>query len=546
MHAGGPGPWLGLFEADGRRSSWSNGLQFSASHSSTGSRYQCDAWSASPWSTWLQRFTPSTHSWSAPQRRRRVGVGAAAAVWIIVERDLDGERGGVTREALPSHAHRCCLRPRLRARLSTASLSIHRASHLGARFVALGQAGGMIGRGILDGIRVLDFTRVVAGPSCTRVLADLGAEVVKVEPPEGDLLRTGWPRRGGVSVIFAGQNAGKRFVAVDLRQAAGVDLVLRLAERCDVVVENFRPGVAARLGIGYDQVRARRPSTVYCSVSGYGQDGRAAQRRAYAPVVHAEVGLLQYKARETEREPVPEPVSHADIAAGMAAAQGVLAALFRRERTGQGAHVDASMCEAMLAANEWSAVEANGGPDYARSPFRPGKAAVVQLGDVAGTWVAVPGSPAAALVACARLWGRPELLDEPRFATMEDRSAHLDDCIALIGEFAATFTSFDAFESTMSDGARLPIGRLATMADTLEVDWAVDRGAYVEVPAGDGGKVVVHRSPLRISDADCGPRGGVGHLGADNRAVLTDVLGLTPDDLDRLESAGVIVARDDR
>lgn len=397
-----------------------------------------------------------------------------------------------------------------------------------------------IGPGILDGLRVLDFTRVVAGPCLTRVLADLGAEVIKIEPPEGDLLRTGWPRRGDISVLFAGQNAGKRFMSLDLRLGEGVELALQLAERCDVVVENFRPGVADRLGIGFEQIRARKGDIVYCSVSGYGQHGRAAQRRAYAPVVHAEVGLLQFKAREWETEPKPEPVSHADIAAGMAGAHGVLAALWRRERTGQGAHVDASMCEAMVAQNEWTTVEINGGPDYERSPFRPAKAAVVQLGDAERTWVAIPGSPTAVFVSFARLSGRIELLEDERFATMQARSAHFDLCLAYLEEWAATFTSFEVFEKTLSEGARLPIGRLVSPADTLTSDWAVDRDAFVNIPCGTG-TAVVHRSALRISESDCGPRSGVSHLGADNAAVLADVLGLDPDAVAQLSDRGVLV-----
>jgi len=401
-----------------------------------------------------------------------------------------------------------------------------------------------IGPGILAGIRVLDLTRVVAGPACTRVLADLGAEVLKIEPPEGDLLRTGYPRRGGLSVLFAGQNVGKRFLSVDLTRPDGVDLVLDLAERSDVVVENFRPGVAARLGVGYEQVAARRPDVVYCSISGYGQDGRAANRRAYAPVVHAEVGLLAHKAKEQGRSPAPEPVSHADIAVGMAGAQAVLAALFRRERGGGGAWIDASMCEAMLATNEWTEVEVNGGPDYLRSPFRPGRAAVVQLGDPAGTWVAIPGSPAAVLPHCLRLTGRVELLADERFATIEARSQHLEECVALIGEVAATFDEFEAFEQMLSDGARLPVGRLVPLADTVDADWAIDRQAFLDLPSGDGSETVrVHRSPLRISGADCGPRSGAKHLGADNRSALVDVLGLDDEELERLEADGVLVER---
>jgi CoA:oxalate CoA-transferase len=397
-----------------------------------------------------------------------------------------------------------------------------------------------IGPGILDGLRVLDFTRVVAGPCLTRVLSDLGAEVIKIEPPEGDLLRKGWPRQGGISVLFGSQNAGKRFVAIDLRQPEGVQLALDLARSCDVVVENFRPGIAARLGIGYEQIRAVRPDVVYCSVSGYGQEGRAAQRRAYAPVVHAEVGLLHYKAQEWDVDPRPEPVSHADIAAGMAGAHGVLAALWRRERTGAGAYIDASMCEAMIAQNEWTSVEINGGPDYDRSPFRPGKAAVVQLGDEDQTWVAIPGSPSAVFAQFARLSGQPELLDDERFASMAARSAHMDACLEYLSAWAATFDSFEEFEELLSNGARLPVGRVLTTADTVTSDWAVDRDAYLEVPSGEG-TVTLNRSALRITGTDCGPRSGVKKQGADNLAVLSQLLGLAVDEIHRLTEAEVLV-----
>lgn len=399
-----------------------------------------------------------------------------------------------------------------------------------------------IGPGILHGVRVLDLTRVVAGPSATRVLADLGAEVFKVEPPAGDLLRTGWPRRGGISVMFAGQNVGKKFLSIDLAGAEGVELVLQLAERCDVVVENFRPGVAARLGVGYEQVRARHEAVVYCSVSGYGQDGRAAQRRAYAPVVHAEVGLLSMKAREWGLDPLPEPVSHADIAAGMSAAQGILAGLWRRERSGVGTYIDASMCEAMVSQNDWSLVDLNGGPDYDRSPFRPGRAAVVQLGDPEGTWVAIPGSPAAGLVHCARLSGRPELLEDERFVTMAARSQHLEDCVAVLAAWAAEFDNFEAFETLLSEGARVPIGRLATIGQTAESDWAVDRVAYVDVPSG-ADTVTVNRAALRISGTGCGPRSGVKHLGADNADVMATLLGLDAEQVAGLAARGVLVEK---
>ena len=149
----------------------------------------------------------------------------------------------------------------------------------------------------LAGVRVVDLSRVLSGPSCAKALADLGADVIKVEPPEGDLTRTAQPRAGGIPVYFAQQNCGKRCISVDLATPKGRELILRLVRVSDVVVENFRPGVLERLGLGYEQARAINPALIYCSVSGYGQDGPSANRRAYAPVMHAELGLMELTAR---------------------------------------------------------------------------------------------------------------------------------------------------------------------------------------------------------------------------------------------------------
>src|SRR5205823_5115850 len=151
--------------------------------------------------------------------------------------------------------------------------------------------------GPLTGVRVLDLSRVLSGPSCGKALADLGADVIKVEPPEGDLTRTAQPRVGGFPVYFAQQNCGKRCVSVDLQLDAGRALIADLAAASDVVLENFRPGVLARFGLDYASVREPNPRVVYCSITGYGQDGPMASRRAYAPVMHAELGLMEFAAR---------------------------------------------------------------------------------------------------------------------------------------------------------------------------------------------------------------------------------------------------------
>src|SRR4051794_20642790 len=215
--------------------------------------------------------------------------------------------------------------------------------------------------GPLDGVRVLDLSRVLSGPSCGKALADLGADVIKVEPPEGDLTRTAQPRVGGLPVYFAQQNCGKRCVSVDLRLEAGRDIVVDLAAASDVVLENFRPGVTDRLGVGYEAVRARNPRIVYCSISGYGQRGVMSDRRAYAPVMHAELGLMEFSARRLRAAPRPEAVSHADLYTGLQATIGILAALLQRDQFGEGQHIDVSMAEVMLQATEWTAVELAGG-----------------------------------------------------------------------------------------------------------------------------------------------------------------------------------------
>src|SRR4029077_8562924 len=178
----------------------------------------------------------------------------------------------------------------------------------------------------LAGIRVLDLSRVLSGPSCGKALADLGADVIKVEPPEGDLTRTAQPRVGGFPVYFAQQNCGKRCVSVDLRLEAARELIADLATASDIVLENFRPGVLDRLGLGYTTIRARNPNVVYCSITGYGQQGPMAARRAYAPVMHAELGFMECAARRFGAEPRAEAVSHADLYAGLQATVGILAA----------------------------------------------------------------------------------------------------------------------------------------------------------------------------------------------------------------------------
>jgi CoA:oxalate CoA-transferase len=394
-------------------------------------------------------------------------------------------------------------------------------------------------RMLLEGITVLDLTRVIAGPACTRTLADLGAEVIKIEPPDGDLLRRGVPKVRGVAVGFAQQNAGKRQLSIDLSQPRGRDLVRALAERADVLVENYRPGVAARLGIGYEDIRAINPDIIYCSISGYGQTGPAAGRRAYAPVIHAELGLVELSARERGTDPLPEAISHADFAAGAQAASAILAALVGRLRGGGGQHVDVSMAETMLAVNEFTAVEVNGGFGNEISPFRPGRAALLRFPD--GTWVQVPGNPTTWVFGVARALGKMPELEALGWHGPENTQGREKEINALMQQWAAAFDSVGAFEAAL-DSARIPLGTVKPLASVPDEAWAQQRGAFVDVDV-NGAPVKLPRSPFRFSNAEVGPRFGAYPQGADNRAVLRERLGLDDIELAALEAEGVLVSR---
>ncbi len=394
---------------------------------------------------------------------------------------------------------------------------------------------------VLKGIRVLDLTRVVAGPACTRTLADYGAEVWKIEPPTGDLMRLGIPKANGVALTFAQQNAGKRHLCVDLSQSAGQALVLELASKADVVVENYRPGVAARLGLGYEAIKTGNADVIYCSISGYGQTGPARHRRAYAPVIHAELGLVHLNARERETKPLPESVSHADFAVGAQAASAVMGALYRRERTGEGCSIDVSMAETMLATNEWSAVEINGGFGDQVSPFRPGKAAIVKLRD--GSYVQIPGNPASWIFGMAKALGKESEIHAIGWLSPRDTQGKEKKVKATMQRWADEYQNAEEFEAAL-DSARVPLGTVKALADIPSETWAKDRQVFVDIDV-NGTPRKIPRSPVRFNDTPAGPserpdRGAMPR-GAHNRSTLQQVLGLNDSTLDALEADGVLL-----
>lgn len=397
----------------------------------------------------------------------------------------------------------------------------------------------------LDGIRVLDFTRVLSGPHCTRMLADLGAEVIKVEPPAGDLTRFSTPRRNGVATYFAQQNTGKRNLSIDLAADDGAAIVRELCDHVDVVVENYRPGVMARLGLGPAEMLERNPRLVIASISGYGQDGPWVSRRAYAPVVEAETGIIASQGNARGGDLRKDPHSHADVYTALEAASAVLAALFQRERTGRGQLVDISMAETMMYVNEhlhdalW---DGESDPEWIRS-FRPGDYVVMTVAN--GESLIVSGHPAERgtfdlFIAAMQ---RTDLADDPRFASVASRLEHYDELRTIILDFAASVPDPDEFERIFAQHG-LAVGRVRQPGELATTEWAIARNATVQIDDRSGSTITVPNAPWHFSDGpDVGVSGVPKFRGEDNRAILGELLGYDDERLDALEADGVLSSR---
>ena len=390
---------------------------------------------------------------------------------------------------------------------------------------------------------MLDLTRVLSGPHCGRMLADLGADVIKVEPPDGDMTRFSFPRINSIATYFTQQNCGKRNVSLDLRRPEAVELLRRLAMRSDVVLENFRPGVMDRMGLGQQVLRSLNPRLVYCAITGYGLTGPWQHRRAYAPVIGAESGFtwLQCEGRD---EVVNDPISHADVYTALEALAGVLAALHQRERTGEGQLVDVSMAETMLSVNEhahWHLMEGISGEDDVVS-FQPGDYPVFTTAD--GRRVIVSGHPAerGTFERYCRGVGRPELVGDERFPDVRSRKRRLQELIAELQVGASRFPSPEALEASL-DEFGLAAGTVRTVTEIASSPWAASRNAIVAVPDRRGGTIRIPNSPWHFSDAASGVRGEPRYRGEDNRQVLRELLDLPDAEIDRLEADGVLASR---
>lgn len=395
-----------------------------------------------------------------------------------------------------------------------------------------------------SGLRVLDLTQVIAGPFCTRLLSDLGADVVRVESRDGDIMRR-LPIAYGAdgSTAFAQYNVGKRSVGIDLKDPDGRELALRLAEHADVMVENFRPGTLDRLGLGWDVVRARNPQLVLCSIGLFGTTGPYAHLSGHGMVAEAYSGLMSLTGDDGG------PFTHfgtplGDMNAGVHALAAIGAALFQRQQSGRGSHVDISSFDALFSMIDQAvgqAVFTHGERDYGRygskHPQTVPSGVLMAANGEAATFSAV-GDAAWGLLAAAM--GRAELATDPRFADIESRIANRADLYGLIDEWSSRFADADELVAALT-AAGLPGARIRSVRENISDPHLRHRGTLAEVDLGDGvGRMLVQSAPYVISGADIGPRGRPPHIAEHTSEVLTEVLGLEAPELDRLYASGAI------
>ncbi|HEY0106099.1 MAG TPA: CoA transferase [Rhizomicrobium sp.] len=328
------------------------------------------------------------------------------------------------------------------------------------------------GRGPLDGVRVLDFTNMLAGPYCTRLLADLGAEVIKIEPPNGDHNRGRRPLRDGHSSFFGHLNGGKKSVVLNLKSAAGRDAALALGKQSLVVVENWRPGVADRLGVGHAALARLNPGVIYCSISGFGQTGPHAQRPAYAPIVHAASGFdlaqLEYQGGH---KPAKSAMFVADVLGGTSAFAAIQTALYRHARTGAGQYIDVSLMDCMLnlLINE---VQESQAPSSQRlRAYQP-----LETSD--GFVVVAPTSQKN-FEQLARTVGHEEWIADPRFSETPVRERHWDEFMQLIETWSRLRTSQSCEDALLAAG--VPCSRYRTVTEALSDAEKHQRGALSRV-----------------------------------------------------------------
>ena len=383
----------------------------------------------------------------------------------------------------------------------------------------------------LAGLRVLDFTSMIAGPYASRLLADVGAEVIKIESPEGDDMRQRAPLRNGHGTYFGQLNAGKQSITLDLKNADGVALAKRMVGKADVVVENFRPGVMQRLGLDYAALAALNPRLVYCSISGYGQTGADAGKPAYAPIVHAASGfdraMMRY-AGDRDR-PAAGAVFIADVLGGIYAFSAIQTALLQRASTGLGQQVDVALMDCMLNLLVYELQEAQFPVAGRRHTYGPIRAAD-------GDLLIAPITQRNFVTLCDAI-GQPALARDPRYSTVSERSRNWQELMTGVEAWTGRRTVRECLQAF--EAAGVPCSHYGEPGDALTDPHLIARGVFAKVADG-GGEFIGINPPYRMSGTKAALRSPVPGKGEHSAMALRAVLGIGDDEFARLKASGAL------
>ena len=396
--------------------------------------------------------------------------------------------------------------------------------------------------GPLTGLKVVDLTHVMAGPTCTLMLADMGADVIKIEKsPDGDDTRHSVPPRiGSEAASFLMMNRNKRGIVLDLKTPGGAKVLRRLIAAADVLVENFAPGAMERLGFGYAELHKAHPSLIYCSLSGFGRTGPYAHRRGFDLMAQAMSGIMSFTGERPDGPPVKCGPPLSDITAGILAAMGILAAYAHRLKTGQGQWVETSLFEAALVQTYWQSTIALAA---GTAPRAMGSAhplnAPYQAFEASDGWIVIGGANKRNWARTLEALGATELGVDPRFATGSDRMAHLKE---LEAELSARFrTKPAAHWLKVLDEKGVPCGPVNDMLQALADPQTIAREMVVEVEHSTLGPVRTIGLPVKFSDTPGKVAKGAPIYGEDTRAVLAEY-GFGDDEIAALEREGAVVA----
>ena len=384
---------------------------------------------------------------------------------------------------------------------------------------------------ILAGVRIVDLTTTIAGPHCARMLADLGARVVKVESPEGDLMRSRPPLRDGASSAFGQLNAGKESVVLDLKRPEAVAILKRLVRGADVLVENYRPGVMARLGLGWETLRDVQPDLIYCAISGYGQTGPSAGQPAYAPVIHAASGydLAHLSYQDGRAKPDACGVFIADVLSGTYAFGAIMAALYHRRATGRGQMIDVSMLESMLTMTLTEMQRAQFPlPPPGRPMFGP-----LQTKD---GYVNLSVASERTFRDLARSAGREDWLADARFAAYADRRRNWHLFMEELEDWSRTLSTGECLAVFERHG--VPCAPYRTVEDAMGDPQLAHRGAFATVRDA-GGAFRALNPPFRFSGARAAAQPFAAGLGEHTDRALADA-GYTADEIAGFRARGVL------